>query len=106
MEYNYFISEYGSFDYIVVGAGSGGSVMASRLSEVFGWRVLLLEAGDFANTVATVPAMSYRVNAMSDYNWGYYSVPQNTGCLGQYIIHRLKIIERLLISNMHYFYEY
>src|SRR5256885_2599737 len=64
------------FDFIVVGAGSAGSVLAARLSEDSAARVLVLEAGgpEIPENVDN-PSLWYTLLG-SPVDWGYHSVPQ------------------------------
>lgn len=41
-----FISDGERFDFVIVGAGTAGCVVANRLSEIIEWNILLIEAGD------------------------------------------------------------
>jgi choline dehydrogenase len=67
------------FDYIVVGGGTGGCVLASRLSEQPGCRVLLLEAGPPANDFwIRTPAGMAKLFKSERYNWRYYTEPVPT----------------------------
>jgi choline dehydrogenase len=64
------------FDYIVVGSGSAGSVMAYRLSEA-GHSVLVLEYGgtDRGPLIQMPSALSIPMN-MKRYNWGFETEPE------------------------------
>ena len=69
-----------TYDYIVVGAGSAGSIVASRLAEDGKTRVLLLEAGPASDTNTDVP--SWAATGMlfnSQFDWNYTHVPQLVG---------------------------
>jgi len=66
-----------SFDYIIVGAGSAGCVLANRLTEDPRTRVLLLEAGPRdTDRWIHVPLGYGKLFARTDINWAYESEPE------------------------------
>lgn len=67
-------------DFVVVGGGVAGAVVASRLSEVTGWTVGLLEAGPEEPTTTSVPAFATAALG-TELDWRYLTEPQANACL-------------------------
>lgn len=70
------LSENKQWDYIIIGGGSAGCVLANRLSEDSNKRVLLLDAGrNDAHMYTRVPAGQMAAFPRSDMNWQYMAEP-------------------------------
>ncbi|KAM8720826.1 hypothetical protein ACLKA7_006812 [Drosophila subpalustris] len=69
-----------SYDFIIVGGGSAGCVLAARLSENPAWTVLLLEAGGDEPLLMDLPQM-YPVFQRSPWDWKYSTEPSDRYCL-------------------------
>lgn len=64
------------WDYVIVGGGSAGCVLARRLSEDPNVQVLLIEAGGEARDPAVFTPQAWPALAGGAYDWKYESVPQ------------------------------
>lgn len=64
------------YDFIVVGAGSAGCVLAARLTEDPAARVLLLEGGSAGRTPAMTVPNAWPRNIGTAAEWGYVTAPQ------------------------------
>ena len=73
------MSQKSEFDYVIVGAGSAGCVLANRLSEDPNVSVLLLEAGGkdpwWEWKIHMPAALAYPMNGTA-YNWDYHTEPE------------------------------
>lgn len=71
--------DFEEFDFIIVGAGSAGCVLANRLTEVPHWKVLLVEAGGNENFLSDIPIFAPFLS-LTSMNWGYSSEPERNAC--------------------------
>lgn len=67
------------FDFIVVGAGSAGSAIANRLSEISDWRILLIEAGPDPPLESDIPSLFLTLLG-TKYDWNYKVEKSEKSC--------------------------
>jgi len=68
------------YDFLV-GAGSAGSILASRLSENGSIRVLLLEAGGVPSPILALPTLAFSATNIKAHDWAHRTVPQRNAAL-------------------------
>lgn len=78
------VSETEWYDFVIVGAGVAGPIIARRLSDNPWWKVLLIEAGPEEPSMTAVPGFAtYAINSSLDWNFKTEPTqPHPTACLG------------------------
>lgn len=68
-----------SYDFIIIGGGSAGAVLANRLSENSEWNILLVEAGMDEVVLADVPLL-FPLLQMSPFDWQFKTESSENYC--------------------------
>lgn len=76
---SYFLETY---DFIIVGAGSGGSALIHRLSEISDWKILVLEAGGEPDIITDIPVWSTLAHH-THLNWKFFTETEEGVAMGK-----------------------
>ena len=80
------------YDYIVVGAGSGGSAVAARLAENPNVTVALIEAGGSDFTLATRAPAAFGEQFHKKGDWDYFTAPEPAAANREIHLPRAKVV--------------
>ncbi|KAJ8937524.1 hypothetical protein NQ314_011803 [Rhamnusium bicolor] len=69
------------YDFIIIGGGSAGGVVANRLSENPKWKILLLEDGDTGDGLMNIPTLAFAFQG-TRFDWQYRTEKQPDMSLG------------------------
>ncbi|KOX71154.1 Glucose dehydrogenase [acceptor] [Melipona quadrifasciata] len=68
-----------SYDFVIVGSGSAGNVLANRLSEINEWDILLLEAGGDGGDIYDIPVLAANLQ-LTSIDWQYKTESNGNYC--------------------------
>ncbi|KAL5513618.1 hypothetical protein ACEPAH_4017 [Sanghuangporus vaninii] len=82
------------FDYLILGGGTAGMVLAARLAEEPGVLVGVVEAGKFLidDPVVNTPGLSGKALGNSTYDWSFVSTPQSSASMRNFSLPRGKML--------------
>lgn len=86
-----YLETYGTFDFIIIGAGSAGTMLANRLSQWTAWKILVLEGGGDDTQYTDIPAMAGLLQ-FTKHSWAFRSTRQKGCCLGKIIYLLLNVV--------------
>jgi choline dehydrogenase-like flavoprotein len=82
---------FNEYDFVIVGSGPGGCVLANRLTENKNWNVLLIEAGRVETLFQNIPLLSGN-QQFTQFDWAYKAERQDGVCMGRLSWNSSKVI--------------